>query len=267
MTLHSALYVGETWHRRHRPVEHFLRYRLFMTLIDLDERDAVNAAQRVLGYDRRGPLSFRERDHGDGSTTPLRAQIEGHLAAAGLPAGGPIRVLCMPRVLGQVFNPLTVYFCYRPDDPERLGAILYEVNNTFGQRHSYLLTAEPEEGGAVAHACDKQFYVSPFMDMGLTYRFRVRPPSPERDSPLSIHIEVDQGDERILTAAFNARREPLTDAALTAALFRHPLLMAKVVGAIHWEALKLWIKGMKLRPRPTAPAGPVSFGSGRARLR
>src|SRR5476651_2547968 len=102
--LTSAVYPGETWHRRFKPVEHFLRYRLFMLLLDLDELPALGKRLRWFGYNRSALLSFRDRDHLDGSATSLRAQVEAHLTQAGLPAGGAIRVLCMPRVLGQAFN-------------------------------------------------------------------------------------------------------------------------------------------------------------------
>jgi DUF1365 family protein len=255
----SALYDGETWHRRFRPVQHFLRYRLFMLLLDLDELPGLDRRLRHFGYNRSRLISFRDRDHLDGSTTPLRAQVEGHLRRAGLPCGGPIRVLCMPRVLGQVFNPLTVYYCYPPGVAKAPMAILYEVNNTFGQRHAYLLRADASDDKRIRNACDKRFYVSPFMDMALGYRFRLRPPSEGAGDPLSVEIDVDDTDGRILAAAFLAKRQPLTDATLIRAVLSHPLLMLKVVGAIHWEAVKLWLKGLRLKPRPPTPAEPVTI--------
>lgn len=254
----SALFPGETWHRRYRPVGHFLRYSMLMMLIDLDEAVELDHRSRWFGYNRSRILAFNDRDHGDSSATPLRTQVERHLTAAGLPAGGPIRVLAMPRVFGQVFNPLTVYYCHPPGDGPPM-AILYEVNNTFGQRHSYLLKAE-EDGGRIHNACDKRFYVSPFMDMALRYRFALRAPPTEADGPLSIDIEVSDEGGKVLTAAFHGRRQDFTDRALFAAALAYPFLMLKVVGAIHWEALKLWLKGMKLRPRPPAPAEPVTTG-------
>ncbi len=257
----SALFPGETWHRRLRPVEHFLRYRMLMVLIDLDEAEAISGRSRWFGYNRTRFLSFNDRDHGDGSATPLRHQVDAHLAAAALPAGGSVRVLCMPRVFGLVFNPLTIYYCHAPgaaDAPPV--AVLYEVNNTFGQRHSYLLRAE-NENGRTRNACDKQFYVSPFMDMALHYGFRLsQAPVQGEGAILTADIEVDDADGRLLTAAFHGRRRDMTEAALLRAALGYPLLMLKVVGAIHWEAVKLWTKGMRLRPRPAAPPEPVSFG-------
>lgn len=260
MTL-SALFPGETWHRRLRPVEHFLRYRLLMLLLDLDEAETISRRSRWFGYNRSRILAFHERDHGDGSATPLAQQVATHLTAAGMPSGGAIRVLCMPRVFGAVFNPLTIYYCHAPDAPDAAPiALLYEVNNTFGQRHSYLLAVE-NENERLQNNCDKQFYVSPFMDMELHYRFNLgAPPLSGEGAPLSVDIAVEDTEGRILTAAFHGRRQAMTEAALLRAAFGYPLLMLKVVGAIHWEALKLWLKGMRLRPRPPAPEAPVSFG-------
>jgi DUF1365 family protein len=164
----------------------------------------------------------------------------------------------MPRVLGSVFNPLSVYFCEAPDG--RLQAILYEVNNTFGQRHSYLLKAG-EDQADVRHGCEKRFYVSPFNDLRMTYDFRVVPPGEfADDQPLSVRIDVKDAEGLLMTAAFVGTREALTDKTLFSAWARHPLLMIKVLGSIHWEALKLWLKGMKLTPRPAAPERPVTTG-------
>lgn len=253
----SALYDGETWHRRLAPAQHFLRYRLFMLLLDLDEAPDLDRRLRLFGYNRPALMTMRDRDHLDG--LGLRGEIDRLLATAGIAAGGRIEMLAMPRLLGQAFNPLTVYFCYAVDAPEEIAAVLYEVNNTFGERHSYLLRATP--GPVVRHDTQKRFFVSPFMDMDLTYRFAIRPPRRSDGSPLSIRIRVDRGDETLLLAAFHARRRPLDDKTLVQALARHPLLAAKVVGGIHWEALRLWSKGLMLRPRPAPPTPRVTIGA------
>ena len=132
--------------------------------------------------------------------------------------------------------------------------MVYEVNNTFGQRHTYLI---PATGTAVQHqGCDKRFYVSPFMDMEQRYRFRVVPPG-ERFA-LAIESADDAGP--LLYAAFTGRRGVLGDAGLARALLGHGLQAMRVVGGIHWEALKLWLKGMRLRPRPAPPSEPVTVG-------
>ena len=133
----SGLYQGAVTHKRLRPREHALRYRVFMLLLDLDELPDLFRRLRLLSRGRFGLMSFDAGDHGDRSGAPLRPQIEQRLAAAGIEAGGPIRLLCMPRVLGYGFNPLSLFFCHRRDG--RLAAILYEVTNTFGERHAYLI--------------------------------------------------------------------------------------------------------------------------------
>ena len=153
----------------------------------------------------------------------------------------------MPRVLGYGFNPLSLFFCHRRDGV--LAAILYEVTNTHGERHAYLIACDPDEPGLVRQAAAKQMYVSPFMDMALSYRFTVRPPG----EAVSIAVDVDDEAGLILSTAFTGRRRPLTDAALFRAWVSHPLLTFKVVAAIHWEALKLVLKGVGCRSHPPAP--------------
>ena len=246
----SALYPGLVAHRRLRPRAHALRYRIFMLLLDLDEGPALTRGLRLFGFDAPGLMSFQTRDHGDGSETPLKVQVEQHLARAGIACGGPVRLLCMPRVLGGVFNPISVYFCHRPDGV--LSAILYEVNNTFGERHSYLIPAE--DAPIVKQACDKGFYVSPFMDMDLSYAFRVRPPGDQ----VQVLVDVDDAEGRVLATGFVAERQALTDRNLARAWLTHPWMTLGVVGAIHWEALFIWLKGEKIRRRPAKPEWPVT---------
>jgi DUF1365 family protein len=252
----SALYTGAVVHARLRPLRHRLRYRMLNMLLDLDELPALDRRLALFGHNRRALFSFHDADHGDGSATPLRTQVETVLRAGGLdPAAGRIAVLCMPRVLGMVFNPLTVYFCHGADG--RLQAMLYEVNNTFGQRHAYLIPVDRAVQGVLRQRCHKRFHVSPFMDMDLTYAFRVTMPA----ATLGLAIDAHDAEGPVLFAAFTGRRRALTDAQLFAAFLAHPLLAVRVIGGIHWEALKLWWKGMRLRPRPEPPAAPVTISS------
>jgi DUF1365 family protein len=251
----SALYVGEVMHARTRPRRHLLRYRIFMLVLDLDELPALGRRMRWFSMGRFNLASFCAGDHGDGSMTPLREQIEAQLDKAGLSiSGGPIRLLCLPRVLGYVFNPLSVYFCHAPDG--RLRAIVYEVSSTFGERHSYLIAAEPDAQGVVRQGAGKRLHVSPFMDMALDYRFRILPPG-ER---LDVQIGTFDREGLLLNARFKAWRRPLDDAALLRAWIGHPLVTFKVVAGIHWEAVKLILKGVRLRGGPKAPMDPVSVG-------
>ena len=252
----SALYVGEVRHRRSRPRVHALRYRIFMLLLDLDELPALDARLRRFSLDRFNLFGFRARDHGDGSATPLRAQVERRLADAGVTFdGGPVRLLCLPRVLGYVFNPLSLYFCWRRDGG--LAAIIYEVSSTFGERHSYVVAADALDGGPVRQGADKRLHVSPFLPMDLRYAFRVTPPG-ER---LGVVIDTCDAEGVILHASFHGERRPLTDATLLRAFATHPLLTLKVTLGIHWEAVKLIAKGLRLRSGPPAPAHGASTGT------
>ena len=246
----SGLYAGVVSHTRLKPRRHSLRYRIFMLLLDLDEVAALDRRLKLFSLGRFNLVGFDPRRHGDGSATPLKVQVEAQLAAAGIAHGGPVRLLAMPRILGLGFNPLTVFFCHRADGA--LSAILYEVNNTFGERHSYLIPAE--DAPVVRQACEKGFYVSPFMDMDLKYAFRVRPPG----EAVQVLVDVDDAEGRVLATGFVAARQELSDRNLFRAWLSHPWMTVGVVGAIHWEALFIWLKGEKIRQRPPKPAWPVT---------
>jgi hypothetical protein len=238
MSLRSTLYVGSVLHRRLRPRAHRLRYRVFWLLLDLDEIDRLPRALRLFSHNRFNAVGFHDSDHGDGSNTLLRAQVERHLTAAGIELnGGAIQLLCMPRIFGYGFNPLSVYFCYYLNGPL-----------------AYLIPVECSAGAIVDQSCEKAFYVSPFMDMDLSYAFRVTVP----DRRVAVAIRAFDKDGLMLVAALSGNRRALTDAALLRLLATHPLLTLKVVGAIHWHALRMLLKGFRLRPRPNPPARPVT---------
>jgi len=253
MSQHSTLYAGTVTHRRVRPRPHRLRYRVFWMLLDLDEIDRLPASLRLFSHNRFNALSFFDADHGDGSGRPLRDQVEGHLRAAGLATdGGAIRLFCMPRIFGYGFNPLSVYFCYQRDGS--LAAMLYEVHNTFRERHAYLIPVDRAAGTVIDQRCRKRFYVSPFMDMDMNYRFRVALP----EERIAVAIRAADQDGLLLAAALSGDRVAMTDATLLRLLATHPLLTLKVIGAIHWHALRMVLKGFRLRPRPRPPAAPVT---------
>ncbi len=252
--LRSALYSGLVTHSRLKPKQHRLSYRIYSLLLDLDELDKLDQQLRLLSIDRFNLFSFYRRDRGDRSGSDLKRQVEGSMSEAGIePDGGPIRLLTMPRLLGWAFNPLSVFFCYSKDGSLR--AILWEVDNTFGERHGYMIPVEAQSGPEIIQQCDKAFYVSPFMDMDLHYRFRVLPPA----DVLSIRIETFDRDGSVLTARHIARRSRLTDATLLKAFLVIPFQTLVVVGGIHFEALKIWMKGVRLRKRPPPPEAAVSY--------
>jgi len=251
MKLASALYVGSVVHRRLRPRAHEFRYRCFWLLIDLAELERLSARLRLFSHGRFNLFSFQARDHGDGGATPLREQIDRLLLEQGIElGGGAVRLLCMPRTLGYAFNPLSIYFCYRADG--RLAALVHQVHNTFGERHAYVLPVTGEE--TVKQACAKTFTVSPFLEMDLGYEFRIKPPL-ER---VAVAIRAARAGATMLTACLSGTRRDLTDAALLRVFLAIPAATLKVIAAIHWEALRLWLKGVPLRSqtqRGEQPAG------------
>ncbi|MEO7563952.1 MAG: DUF1365 domain-containing protein [Sphingomicrobium sp.] len=253
----SALYTGRVMHRRLRPKLHQLDYRIFSLLIDLDELEAMDQRLRLFSWRRFNLLSFRDGDYGDGSATPLRTQAERHLERIGIPDVGRIELLTMPRLLGFAFNPLSLYFCY--DLTGALTAIIHEVHNTFGERHSYVLTAD-EDRGSVRQGAAKAFHVSPFLPMTLGYTFRVRPPGKQ----LQVAIQVSDKDGPLLVAIQRMKRRQLTDAAILRAVLAFPLMTFKVVAGIIWEAAKLWIKGVGVHRHPEPPATSASYGPPRS---
>ncbi|MEJ8853721.1 DUF1365 domain-containing protein [Variovorax robiniae] len=246
----SALYAGSVMHQRLRPRRHRLRYRVFSLLVDLDELPALDRRLKLFSLNRFNLFSLHERDYGDG--LGLRQHIDRQLRDAGMSQSGAVSLLTMPRILGYAFNPLSVYFCHRPDG--FLQAILYEVNNTFGERHSYLLPASPQGAGnaRITQSCAKALHVSPFLGLQMHYQFRVKPPRADQPD-LDIGITAADADGTVLVARLDARREPLSDTALARVFLSHPLLTLKVIAAIHWEALRLWFKGVPLHTHPGPP--------------
>jgi hypothetical protein len=252
---HSALYTGYVTHHRLRPKAHRLRYRIFYLLLDLDEIEALADRLRLFSHNRFNLFSFRDRDYGEADgRLSIRVRIDCRLREAGIESGARIQLLTLPRILGYAFNPLSIYFCYRPD--QSLSAIFYEVNNTFGQRHSYLIPVSDEARTPIRQESRKSLYVSPFMTLHMTYSFRVVPPG--EDLAVSIVGRDEQGP--LITAKLTAARQHLTDAMLARVFFAYPLLTLKVIVGIHWEALKIWLKGVSLEKRPSPPSQNVTVG-------
>jgi DUF1365 family protein len=240
--MESALYQGWVVHRRSSPRVHRFRYRVFAALLDLDEGPRLGL--KLLGWDRPGLFSFQSRDHGDGRD--LRVWLDDLLAQQGIVAEGRKSVLCYPRIFGFVFNPLSVWFCHAKDGA--LKAIVYEVHNTYDERHAYVLPVSNLKGGddaaLVQHGCDKAFYVSPFLSRNCGYHFRVTPPG----STVAIVIEESEAGAPILTASFAGARTTLSDRSLLKMLLVYPLMTLKVVVGIHYEAVRLMLKGVKRHP-------------------
>jgi hypothetical protein len=250
--MRSALYRGSVTHMRLAPVRHRFRYRVFTLLIDLDELPVLAKRLRWLSHNRFNLMSVHDRDHGDRAAAGegLRAWAERTLAAAGIsPPPARIELLCFPRLLGYVFNPLSLWLCR--DGEDRLRAVIYEVHNTFGRRHAYVLpVAAGQDESAIAQRCGKDFHVSPFIAMDAQYAFRLKAPA---DS-FALLIRERGAAGEILRAAISGRRRPLTDRELLEAFAAHPLMTLKVIVAIHWHALHLWCKGARFHRDPAKRA-------------
>jgi DUF1365 family protein len=205
-------------------------------LLDLDELPRLEREMKLFTWNRFGLFSFHDRDHGDGH--PLRDWLDSLLAEAGIEAHGGRQVLCYPRIWGYVFNPLSVWFCR--DEAGALKAVIYEVHNTYNERHAYVLPAG-DDRKLVRHGCAKEFYVSPFLSADCRYNFRVRPPAEN----VAVAIHEEEAGHPILNASFAGKRRPLSDGALLAMWLRYPLMTLKVVFAIHFEAVRLMLKGVR----------------------
>ncbi len=252
----SSLYFGRVMHHRLRPFRHRFTYRVFSMWLDIDRIDADAAQLRLFSHNRFNLFSFHDKDHGRRDGTPLRSWAEELLARDNIDLeGGRVSILCYPRILGYVFNPLSVFFCH--DAADRLRAIIYEVKNTFGEQHCYVLPLPAGVNEAqVRQRCAKQFHVSPFIGMQSDYRFLIRPPA--EDLSIVIRQSVPQGPQ--LIAALTGRRVELSDATLLKAFCQYPLMTLKIISAIHWEALWIWLKGAKYHGRPPAPDREASYG-------
>lgn len=247
----ATLYHGVVAHRRLRPVGHRFSYRVFSMLVDVDRIDECAAQSRWFSRNRFNLFSFYDADHAYEDGASASASVRTLLRSHGYCGDGRIDVLCYPRILGYVFNPLSIFYCR--DARGRLEAVIYEVRNTFGGRHSYLM---PVERGAaiIRQSADKVFHVSPFMDMNHSYAFRLTPPG----ETVSVFIHQTDPEGPIFNASFAGRAEPASDAALFRAFFRYPLMTLKVIAAIHYEAARLFLKGLRLRGAGPDPAHPVS---------
>ena len=253
------LHDGRMAHRRHAPFVHAFGYRLWMVSVDLARLDVAGSWVFRHGF---GLLGLRDRDHGPRDGSALLPWVRAQLDAAGLSAyGASVRLMMIPRILGFAFNPIAFYFCR--DGEGRLGAVVHQVKNTFGDQHCYLLGVDAclPPTAQVVQSTPKRMHVSPFFDLQGGYRFAFRAPDFTRGGPFDIAIQYGADGHPRLTATMNLATRPATTRALLGMLLSQPLLPFKVVAAIHYQALRLWLRGAKFHSAPTAPVEQVSLES------
>lgn len=240
------LWTGRTVHERCTPFVRRFAYDLLLIDIDIDRLDEAAATSPLFSVNAPGLYAFREADHGPKEKgAPLRPWAESMYARAGVALeGGDIRLVTFPRHLFYRFAPISLWYGYGPDGGLR--GIIYEVNNTFGESHCYV--ARTQDGRA-RHTAPKSFHVSPFFDVTGTYRFTLRPPG----AKLSCTVESMQDGTRLHMANIVARRRAATTASLLHHTLRNPLSTLGVTLAIHWQALKTWLKGARYRRKPAPP--------------
>lgn len=242
----AVLYFGKVMHARLRPVSHRFSYRVMSLLIDLDRLNEADRQSRLFGVNRTAFISFQESDHGKQDGSSLLDYVRQLGADRGIDLShGRIHLLCYPRVLGYTFNPLSIYFCHAVSG--ELALLIYEVRNTFGEMHSYVMPVDDMqvERREYRQTQEKQFYVSPFIEMETQYHFRISTPAEQ------VRVRILQTDERgpLFAAALSGRRRALTSRSLLNAFAAIPFSTFKVVLGIYWEALQLWLKGVAIVPR------------------
>jgi DUF1365 family protein len=251
----ASLYRGEVMHRRLLDANYRFRYRVFSVLLDVDRIDEIAQQTLLFSHNRFNLFSFHDTDHLPAGDHSLRGWVERTLAAAGLETRAlRIRLLCFPRVLGIVFDPLSLWYCESADG--RPVAVIAEVRNTFGERHCYLLHPATDSGRRwpLRAGHDKDFHVSPFIEMQARYEFRLSRP----DRRLAVGIREFRGDDLMLVATQTGERRPFTSAELLLQGLRVPVQTLKVLAAIHWQALKIWLRGARFHRKPAPPLEEVS---------
>ena len=234
----SAIYNGTVIHKRFKPKLHFFKYKVFSLLIDLKELNILDKNISFFSYNKFNLISFFDKDHGERDGSSLIKWVKKNLRDNQINSENiRIKLLCYPRILGYVFNPLSVFYVYNND--EKLISILYEVKNTFGEQHTYIFKVE--NNNLLQHNCVKKFHVSPFIEMDCNYFFRILKPAEK----ISVIIDQYQSNEKILYASQDGKRTEFTSSELIKSYLKHPLMTFKIISAIHFEAFKLWAKGIK----------------------
>ena len=239
MIKNSKIYTGKVIHKRFKPKEHYFKYNVFSLLIDLNELEEINKDIKFFSYNKFNIISFYDKDHGDRDGSSIKLWVKKNLRNIGIMTEDiSIKLLCYPRIFGYVFNPLSTYFIYNKHS--ELISIFYEVKNTFGEQHTYIFKAQDEK--TVQNKCKKKFYVSPFIEMDCEYHFKTLNPREQ----LSVVINQNDKDGKLLFASQDGISKDFNNKNLILSYLTHPLMTFKIIGAIHYEAFKLWAKRIKL---------------------
>ena len=239
----SSIYNGTVIHKRFKPKIHFFKYKVFSLLIDLSELNFLDKNISFFSYNKFNLISFFDKDHGDRDGSSLIDWVKKNLTENNINSENiRIKLLCYPRIFGYVFNPLSIFYCY--NENAELKAILYEVKNTFNEQHTYVFPVE-KSSKIITQNCNKKFYVSPFIEMETAYNFRLAEPK----ETLSVFIKQTDAEGILLSACQIGRKENISTKQLLINFLKHPMMTIKIIMAIHFEALRLWKKGVKLVKR------------------
>ena len=239
MIKNSFIYTGNVVHKRFKPKIHFFKYKVFSLLIDLSEIHLLDKDLKIFSYNKFNIISFYDKDHGPRDGSSVKNWVIDNLKKNNIDTNDiQIKLLCYPRIFGYVFNPLSVFYVY--DKNLNLISILYEVKNTFGEQHTYVFKSDINNN-LVQHMCKKKFHVSPFIEMDCVYFFRLLKPG----NKISVIIDQNDKEGKILYASQDGVKSEITNANLTKSYLKHPLMTFKIILAIHFEAFKLWSKGIK----------------------
>ncbi len=239
MIKNSNIYEGKVIHKRFKPKYHFFKYNVFSLFLDLDEINLIQKKIKIFSNNSFNILSFYDKDHGPRDGSDLKAWVIENLKSNNIQFEYiKVKLLCYPRIFGYVFNPLSIFFVY--DNHSKIIAILYEVKNTFGEQHTYIFKVNDEK--IITNSCEKKFFVSPFIEMKSKYNFRILKP----EKMLSVIIDQSDKEGKLLYASQDGVAKEINNKNMLISYISHPLMTFKVIAAIHFEALKLWLKGVKL---------------------
>jgi uncharacterized protein len=239
MIKNSYIYTGTVIHKRFKPKFHFFKYKVFSLLIDLSELDLLNKNLKLFSYNKFNIISFYNKDHGPRDGSSLKKWVLENLQKNNINTNDiKVKLLCYPRIFGNVFNPLSVFYVY--DRNSNLVSIFYEVKNTFGEQHTYIFKTKKDQN-LIQHVCKKKFHVSPFIKMNCVYFFRLLKPS----NKISIIIDLQDQESKILYASQDGIRSELNNKTLIKSYLKHPFMSFKIILAIHYEAFKLWTKRIR----------------------